>query len=243
MHVVVQQPQLLPWVGLWYKVISADMYVLYQGVKFDQTDHQHRVTIDGSWLTLPIEKHQRNALIKDVKLVDDAHARRKLVDRIIQTCMGKKMRFGARLGGIVSILENSTHKFMVDLNQALFVEMIDVLGIKIDLRVDNDDRSDMGKIEKLDACLAQYCGDKQFRYLAGGGGLDYMGYTSLTEPVETWFQKMKPGADPNSLLQLIARDEHPLVTVKACANWVTKEGRQREWDGRPAPVADTGPAL
>ena len=228
--IVVQQPQFLPWAGLWYKVLSADVYVLYCGVKFDQADHQHRVTVNGSWLTLPVEKGQRNAMIKDVRLAENFRpGLDKIATTIRQTCMGRKMRHGHRLGPIVETIEKWNTPWMVDLNNALFMSMMLALGLVRDVRVDMEVR-DEEKIEKLDSCLAAMMWQGPFMYLAGGGGLDYMGYDSLKSPVETRFQKMNEGVSPDSVLQLIASHDDPLSVIKTCAHWVTKEGQRREWN-------------
>jgi len=230
LKVVVQQPRFRA--GLWYKVLSADLYVLYCGVKFDQSDHQHRVTMNGSWLTLPIESGQRNALIKDVKLAGGSL--KKPASTIRQNCMCKKFPYGDRLAGVVSILEGWPRIRMVDLNNALFEELIRVLGLKVALKYDWWDRSQqgLGKVEKLEACLQEHVGAERYMYLAGGGGLDYMGYDSLKGPVETRFQKMHEDVSPDSVLQLLAKHDDPLSVIKGCAHWMTKQGGRREWNER-----------
>jgi hypothetical protein len=227
--IVVQQPQFLPWAGLWYKFMSSDVYVLYCGVKFDQGDHQHRVTLNGSWLTLPVEKGQRNALIKDVQLAEDFHAGLdKIAKTIRQSCMGRKAKHRDKLGDIVATLDGWSSRWMLDLNNELFEAMAKALGLIREIEYDMKVR-DEEKIDKLDACLRQYMGPQRFLYLAGGGGLDYMGYDSLMSPVATRFQRMKAGTSPDSVLQLIANHDDPLSVIAECAQWVTKEGETREW--------------
>jgi len=229
--IVVQQPQFLPWAGLWHKLLSSDFYVTYEGVKFDQSDHQHRVTVNGAWLTLPVEKGQRNALIKDVKLGDGYQAALlKLAVTIRQTCMAKRHKHRDRLGRIVSTLEGWDTPWMADLNWALFVEMADALGLLKGRTLWRDTKlRDGTAIENLDDCLRGRTQHPMI-YLAGGGGLNYMGYDSLTVPVETRFQRMKAGVSPDSVLQLIASTDNPLEEIEGSAQWVTKEGLRLEWN-------------
>ena len=104
----------------------------------------------------------------------------------------KRFKYGDRLGQLVSILEGWSSKWMLDLNMALHGELMDVLGIQQELHLDTKVRPEE-KIDKLDECLLEYTKDRTFMYLAGGGGLDYMGYDSLQTPAETRFQKMRPG--------------------------------------------------
>jgi len=84
-------------------------------------------------------------------------------------------------------------------------------------------------IENLDDCLRGRTQHPMI-YLAGGGGLNYMGYDSLTVPVETRFQRMKAGVSPDSVLQLIASTDNPLEEIAGSAQWVTKEGLRLEWN-------------
>ena len=229
--IVVQQPQFLPWAGLCYKLLSADIYVTYEAVKFDQSDHQHRVTVNGAWLTLPVEKGQRNALITDVRLADGFKpGLLKLAATIRQTCMAKRHKHRDRLDRIVTTLESWDSIWMADLNWALFLEMANVLGLSSGRQLSRDTKQRHGTaIENLDDCLKGRTQHPMI-YLAGGGGLNYMGYDSLTVPVETRFQKMKDGVSSDSVLQLIATSDNPLEEIKRSAQWMTKEGQCLEWD-------------
>jgi len=233
LKVVAQQPQFLPWVGLWHKVISSDVYIVYAGVKFSQAGHEHRVPLNGGWLTLPIETGQRHKRIPEVQLaIPCAPGLHKMSRTIMQTCMTRKHKHRARLDPILEILERWEGQSMFELNQKLFLAMADALKIHRYtgfLHVDVETRRGTA-IENLEVCLKQHLRSKPFKYLAGGSGLNYMGYDSLKSPTETRFQKMRPGISPDSVLQLIATHDTPLDVIKASACWVTKDGRELEWD-------------
>jgi hypothetical protein len=230
--VVVQQPQFLPWAGLWHKVVSADLYVIYAGVKFDQYDHQHRVTVDGHWLTVPVEKHSRNKLIKDVRISDIRWCRKAAVS-LRQQVAGRRAPHRERLDSLLVGLEGWRGEWLLDLDNMLFCHMATALGLRFDLHIDLVDRSGMDKIVKLEACLAEHVGHRPFIYLAGAGGLDYMGYDSLAGPRQTRFQRMRPGVSPDSSAQSIALEDDPLATIRASACWMSKDGATYAWDGRP----------
>jgi hypothetical protein len=234
LKVVVHQPQFLPWAGGLYRALSADVYILYCGVKFDHTDHQHRVTLNGSWMTLPIEKSQRSSLIKDVRLAENFRAQTKgMVTRIRQSCMTKRHPHRDKLGPIVDTLEVWESTWMFELNNLLFQAMLKALDIKVEVRVDLTERSGLAKVEKLDTCLKDHLWDRgPFMYLSGAGALDYMGFDSLSTPVETRFQNTHEGVCPDSALQLIASHDQPLEVIGGCAHWMTKQGGRREWNER-----------
>lgn len=240
-RMIVQQPQFLPWAGLWFKAVSADVYVIYAGVKFDQYDHQHRVQIDRAWVTLPVERGQRHRLIKDVLLAENYQTALGRIGKTIRmSCMGKRFPYRDRLDGIVSILEGWNGRWMLDLNNALMFSLAEVLGIRTRFFVDLIERP-MERIDKLDSCIERYSLGQPVMYLAGRGGLDYMSHTSLKIPVETRFQLMREGISPDSILQSISKEKNPLAAVRSCARWETKEGLLYEWDNETR--ADPGPAL
>jgi hypothetical protein len=229
-RVVVQQPQFLPWAGLWHKVVSADVYVVYAGVKFDQGDHQHRVTLDGKWLSAPVEGHSRNKMICDVQLSDPdwpAWAAQKLKDRFYH----RSVPYHKRLTPIVSALAGYHGKFLLDLNHLLFIEMAKLLGLSPEIHVDTTIRNNVDKIEKLNMVLREYAGLEGFTYLQGAGGLGYMNHDSLVSPVQTWFQEMQPDVPSDTALQLIAYEPDPLTVIKDCAVWKSKDGTRFDWRG------------
>lgn len=234
LKVVVQQPQLLPWIGLWNKFISADEYVIYAGVAFNTGDHQHRVQVNGgNWLTLPVNGNYQTRLC-DVML-DKPRLKTlpKLARTIRQSFMTKKHPFRERLEPIVSTLETwdgLAYPSMVDLNNVLFAQMATSLGLPLrKIRIDKEDRTHLGRMEKIRNCLEHWFPGQQVRYLCGGQGREFMGYDSLG--IETIFQRMKSDfRTGDSVLQLIAEREDPLEVIKKCAVWVGRDGKEREWD-------------
>lgn len=203
--------------------------MVYAGVKFDQSDHQHRVTLHGgkSWMTLPVEKEQRNAMIKDVQLAKDHPATLiKMGKTIRQHFVNKKHPFGRRLLDLVDVLESGTvWESMLDVNMATFVAMAravtDTLP-KIDVDVEVREGY---KVEKLDRCLEQYSEGRPLRYLFGGAGLDYMGFHSLKFPKECMVQRMDGVQSPDSMLQEIAMVEDLASYVDQASHWESASGQ------------------
>jgi hypothetical protein len=232
-QVVVQQPQFLPWIGMWHKAVSADVLVHYVGVKFDQYDHMHRVTLAGAWMTLPVEKHSRNRLIKDVRISDAAHCR--ALSKALQDKIGRKARFFDRLAPVFSRLDTWRGLFLADLSTTLFDDVRQILGMNLDIRVDDTDRTGLDKVPKLDTCLQAHFAGQSFIYLQGAGGLNYMGHQALKVPRETRFQRVNHGLSPDTVLTLIATDPDPLTAIKACACWVGEDNRIYRWDGTNEP--------
>ena len=50
------QPDLLPYSGFWYKVAKADVFDLKIWDQYVHKGYQRRVTMRGTWVTLPLVK-------------------------------------------------------------------------------------------------------------------------------------------------------------------------------------------
>jgi hypothetical protein len=72
--IVISQPMLFPWVGLFEQVRLADLYVHYDDVQFSKGSFVNRVqikTVAGSkWLTVPLDGIKLGQEIREVRLND-----------------------------------------------------------------------------------------------------------------------------------------------------------------------------
>lgn len=71
MRVVIHQPDFMPWEGFFDKAYHADKVVLWTSVQFTRRDYQHRVKVDGEWVTLPIIKAPQKTPIQDIMVDGD----------------------------------------------------------------------------------------------------------------------------------------------------------------------------
>ena len=230
LKIVIHQPQFLPWIGFWHKIVSCDLHVVYAGVKFDQYDHEHRVTVDGRWLTVPVEQHSRHKLIKDVRLADPIWCRR-AIDIIKQRIGWKTAPHRERLDEVFSLLHGWTGDWLLELDLALIRALAKALALPLLLAVDERPREELPKLERLDACLEEHSPACSCIYLQGPGGRDYLGFGSLKTPLETRFQELAPGLSADSILQTVAHEGRPLDAVRQAATWRGPRGRY-DWRGR-----------
>ena len=70
--IVISQPMLFPWIGLFEQIKLADIYVHYDDVQFSKGSFVNRVqikTVDGSkWLTVPLDGVELGQEIREVRL-------------------------------------------------------------------------------------------------------------------------------------------------------------------------------
>ncbi|AFY94667.1 WbqC family protein [Chamaesiphon minutus] len=72
--IVISQPMLFPWIGLFEQIRLADSYVHYDDVQFSKGSFVNRVqikTVDGSkWLTVPLDGIKLGQEIREVRIND-----------------------------------------------------------------------------------------------------------------------------------------------------------------------------
>jgi hypothetical protein len=69
--IAIHQPNFLPWIGFFYKMLKSDVFVFLDNVQFSKNSYQNRVKIKSSqgamWLTVPV-LHKFGQLTKEVKI-------------------------------------------------------------------------------------------------------------------------------------------------------------------------------
>lgn len=224
--VAVHQPNFMPWAGFWNKVVNADLMVLMTGVQFDRGDYQHRVKLNGSWLTVPVRSDQHHEHLK-VLAMSNATAIPRIAKTVRQVVMSKKNKYRDRLGGVMDVLDNwhPVNVAIADLNIKLILAIAEALELKTTITVDAKVR-DGDKVENLDTLIMDNWPLNWAKpiYLSGNAARYYMDFDSLKYPVETRFQLLSEGISSDSVVQLIAQHEDPMSVIRGCAKWLTKDG-------------------
>lgn len=88
MNVVISQPMLFPWVGMFEQIRLADVYVHYGDVQFSKGSFTNRVqikTAQGSkWLTVPLQGVSLGQSIDQTRINGSLHWRRQHMDILRQ---------------------------------------------------------------------------------------------------------------------------------------------------------------
>ena len=79
-RVAVMQPYLYPYAGYFRLCAAVDEFVIFDCVQFPRRGRVHRTEVPApaggtEWLTLPLERHDRDVLIRDLEFAADARAR------------------------------------------------------------------------------------------------------------------------------------------------------------------------
>lgn len=136
MLVAIHQPNFLPWLGYFDRMVKADLFVLLDHVQFERGNYQNRtrVRIDGEprWLTVPVEQYSRDERIAD-KRVDNRLDGARHWSRIHFLTLRHAYRDARYLDAYLpklSAVYSRRFEHLVDLNAELLEFMRGELGIR-----------------------------------------------------------------------------------------------------------------
>lgn len=214
----VHQPCFLPWAGYWNKLLNSDVHVVLTGVAFDRAGFQHRVPLNGSWLTVPV-KHGACPLLKNVEI--DRRALKKVANRLRQSFPKKTTLCWARVDDLADCIEDAP-QCLSELNIQLMQLVIDTLGYAGPRIIIDDTPSDMSlsKTQRLFSRFASYgLGSQPVAYLSGLGGLGYTDPAEVPEHVTFMAQHMKEGLSGDTAVQVLARNVYAGQELETCGSF------------------------
>ncbi|MCO4781849.1 MAG: WbqC family protein [Candidatus Cloacimonetes bacterium] len=132
-QVAIHQPECLPWIGFFNKMMLAQQYIILDDVQYCRRNFQHRnqiqVNNDKVFLTLPVHCPLKS-IIKDVKLSNDTYIQKHIntIERAY-----KKDEFFSEFFPLLKSLYQKKHKFLLDFNMQFITSIRDYLNIKTPL--------------------------------------------------------------------------------------------------------------
>jgi len=171
--IAVHQPQYLPWLGYFDKILRADIFVLLDNVQFKKNEFQNRNKIKTAngwqWLTVPV-KYRFPQLINEVEINNTVRWQHKQHRAIITNY--SKAPFKGYLDEFFEELFSRKWDMLSDLNIFIVKRLCKILGIDTQILV----ASRLGDLpqdrdERLISIVEALGGDT---YLAGAGGREYM---------------------------------------------------------------------
>ncbi|SDF24745.1 WbqC-like protein family protein [Methanolobus vulcani] len=176
MIVGIHQPNYLPYLGFFDKMLKSDVFIIYDDAQFNKSDFQHRNRIkifNGSkWLTVPVSKKhipineikiKNDFLIKGIKWNDDHFNQ-------IYSNYSKSACFEKYINGLKDIYENE-YELLVDLNIELIRFMMDSFSIKKEIILSSEFGFNTTSSTKIVDLVKAVGGDT---YLSGPTGKNYM---------------------------------------------------------------------
>ena len=173
MIVAIHQPQYLPWLGYFHKILRADVFVLLDTVQFKKNEWQNRNRIKTAqgwqWLTVPVS-YKYPQLIGQVTITNKVKWQHKQRQAILSNY--KKAGYYHYMDDLFDGIFSRTWELISELNISVVKGLAGVLGIDTPIYV----ASEVGEFpenpdERLIAIVKHFKGNT---YLAGSGGRGYM---------------------------------------------------------------------
>lgn len=175
MLVTIHQPEHLPWPGLLNKVMQADKFVILDTVQYRKNyfHNRNKICTKGgiTWLTLPIEKFNHDALIKDILINRYDKLFGKWL-RVLEVSYGDFPYYND-IRPAIELIHSSADGHLASFNVGLIKFMLDYLKIKTEYVL----ASELGLPNPTDATdvnlnICKALGAE--KYLSGPSGKNYL---------------------------------------------------------------------
>jgi len=133
--IAIHQPNFLPWLGFFYKMVKSDVFVFLDNVQFSKNSYQNRVKIKtphgAVWLTVPV-LHKFGQLTLEVKINNTEKWREKHL-RTFEMNYKKAPFFKPIFDLLQEIYFKKEWELLVDFNTELILCISKYLGIKTEI--------------------------------------------------------------------------------------------------------------
>lgn len=187
MIVTIHQPQYLPWLPYFDKILRSDVFVFLDHVQFEKNGMQNRNQIKSpqgaSWITVPVRQRLGQTIL-ETELSDVRVTTKHL--RTLEMNYKKAPHYAEVIAAIGPILAQD-HSRLCDLNVQLTLKMLDAFGYAGKI-LRSSELSGEGESSALVLDLCRKAGART--YLSGQGGRAYMKLDEFKAAgIEVLFQK------------------------------------------------------
>lgn len=178
--VAIHQPNFLPWLGYFHKILKSDIFIFLDNVQFTKNSYQNRVKIKTKsgaiWLTIPI-LHNFGQLTKDVRINNAERWRQRQLKTLEANY--RKTPFYFTINDLIKrIYFDSDWIFMAELNIRLITEICNYLNIKKKFLRASSFNVHGASTELLINIIKEVNGNI---YLSGKGGANYQEIEKFNE--------------------------------------------------------------
>jgi hypothetical protein len=179
MIVGIHQPQFMPWLGYFDKIIKSDIFIFLDDVQYKKNEWQNRNRIKtakgAQWLTVPVSFHFPEK-ITEVKVNNETDWRKNHLSSFT-TNYSKAGYYNETLKLFADIYEKEWVS-LSELNIAVIMRVIEFLGIKTRTIKSSEITSTGASTERLVSLCKELKADT---YLSGAGGKDYLEESMFTQ--------------------------------------------------------------
>lgn len=177
MKLAIHQPEFLPWLGFFNKMVLADLYVVFDHVQFKRRYFENRnriVSPNGnvSFIRIPvISKGMYRRAIKDIEIDNTQKWKEKLLKNIFHN-YSTASYFKNYYNQIESIVNANDYRYLIDFNMAMIEFFRDSLGITTPMIYSSE--LDVAEYRAAELILRICILQNAHTYLCGPSGRDYL---------------------------------------------------------------------
>ena len=176
------QPNYLPWLGFFDKMLRCDVFIIADNVQFERQGFQNRNRIKTShgvkWLTVPIKHVGRNQLISEVEIANQAEPKWAERHWLTLKYNYSQAPYWKEFSGFFEETYSKKWNMLIDLNMHLIKGLMDFFKIKKPLVM----ASSLGVSGKGGEQIIAQC--KKLgadTHLSGAGGRNYLNLKRFEE--------------------------------------------------------------
>ena len=137
------QPYFFPYIGYWQLINAVDEFILFDEVQYIRHGWINRNRIlkkGGGWryIQIPIEKHSRETLIKDIKIVKDIDIREIIANALSYYKEIRAPNYEIVMNIINDVLVKDLYRDITKFNKNIMSSICNYLGIKTPISISSD---------------------------------------------------------------------------------------------------------
>lgn len=173
MIMTIHQPEYLPYIGFFDRIARADIFVILDDVQYQKNGFINRNKIKSSqgwqWLTVPVKQREALNRINKVEINNEIDWRDKHWKAILYNY--NKAPYFKKYSDFFQKLYQKEWNFIADLNIYLIKNIMDMLGIKKEIKLSSLLKIKGESTERLVNICQTFKADT---YLSGVGGRKYL---------------------------------------------------------------------
>ena len=154
MKLAIMQPYFLPYVGYFQLIANTDQFIFFDIVQYNKKSWMNRNRVlhankpdDFQYISVPVIKHNKGSLIKDIKINNDEKWQNKILSQLI---VYKKLKapFYSEIHQVVEEIFSKQYNALMDLSIGSTRTICDYLGIKLNYEIASKMNFDLSNISQ-----------------------------------------------------------------------------------------------
>ena len=149
--VTIHQAEFLPWIGFFYKMSKAEIFIIFDLAQYNKQDFQNRNRFrcneEVKWLNIPVKAHPHTAALNEIMISNNIHWQKKIYNRI--TNYYRKSPYYIPVLNLLRPIWKNSWTRLVDINVYMIKEIAHYLNIRPVFYLSSNLISNISEFNKL----------------------------------------------------------------------------------------------